>query len=965
MTIKRKYAAVWPVAIIVALAPCPALPQSAAVPAVNAESEDVIDLSEEAAGLGNEVNGDIDSSNGVGAVNTDDAPIELTDEIEYLDPEGALEKMPVLTQFVEAKYPDSLIKSGIEGAVLLELLVSETGAVDSAAVVRPLHPALDASALNAARKFKFSPARALDGEAVAVMLQYEYRFSLRDVVTAPKSYVNLSGTLVERGTRRPVADALVVLQFADTLSDTSLAVPFSLYMEQIGSIEGQAWEDSRLAVTTDSVGAFRFYSLPSGQVKVSVQAPDYEPYSTNERISKSEEVKVLYYVTRLDYAGYELVVYGRAEEKEVSRHRISLAEVKRIPGLGGDAVRVVQAMPGVARPAFGGTEVVVRGAPSWASRYYIDGMTVPLLYHMSGLTAIYPSDALDGVDFYPGGFSSRYGGAVAGVIEMNTRKPKTDRLQGYADFSMLAGALFFEGPVNERISFMVSGRRYFAGDLLRLYFDISDPKHTSISMAPFYWDYLLRTDVEINSNHRLSVSMIGSRDSIGVFIPSMNRGSSEIDGQLDEMNMMVMFHTLTAGLSSRVSDKWTNTLRLSGTYIANNTSAFGFADIKEKPLLGHLRDQATFTASDALTVNIGADIEVLNENMELEFTGGQNLILRTTFENQLYGIVGGYANVEWKPVEKLLLIPGIRYDYYPELDYGGSALPAFWDYGAEDGRRGWSGEPSLRISGRYRLTDKHTLKAATGTYSQTPEPMGLSTHEDFGSPDLPSTKAAHYIAGFEWQISDLISLDAQTYFNRIWDVARSYSAIDDYDPTLEIQRRYFSDGKQRMYGLELMLRHSRSEKFFGWISYTLARSETWSNRDGMYILSSRDEPHNLQLLGSWRLKKNWEIGGRMRFVSGKPTSPIVATVENENSKNIRPVYGERNTERQDPFLQLDMRVDKKKIYKKFILTYYVDLQNLLWPLYKSPELTYYNYNYTEKQKISMIPLAAAGVRAEF
>jgi TonB family protein len=892
-------------------------------------------------------------------------PIELPEEIEYLDPEGALEKMPALTRFVEANYPDSLIKSGVEGVVLLELLVSETGAVDSAAVVRPLHPALDASALSAVRKFTFSPAQTIDGEAVAVMLQYEYRFSLRDIITAPKSYVNFSGTIVERGTRRPVPDALVVLRFADTLSDTSLAVPFSIYMEQIGSIEGQSWEDSRLAAVTDSAGAFRFYSLPSGQVELSVQAPDYAPYSTSERVGKLEEVKVLYYVTRLDYADYELVVYGKAEEKEVSRHRISMAEVRRVPGLGGDAVRVVQAMPGVARPALGGTEVVVRGAPSWASRYYLDGMTVPMLYHVSGTTAIYPSDALDGVDFYPGGFSSRYGGAVAGVIEMNTRNPKTDRLYGYADFSMLSGALFLEGPVNEKVSFMASGRRYFAGDLLSLYFNISDPKHTSISMAPFYWDYLLRADAVINKNHRLSVSMLGSRDSIGVFIPAMDRGSSEIDGQLDEMTFMTTFHTLTAGLSSRISGKWTNMLRLSGTYIAQNSSAFGFADIKNKPFLGHFRDQATFVANDNLTVNVGADVELRNENMELAFTGGQNLIMRTELKDQLYGIVGGYVNAEWKPTDKLLLVPGVRYDYYPELDYGGSALPAFWDYGFEDGRRGWSGEPSLRVSGRYRLTDKYTLKAATGTYSQTPEPMGISVHEDFGNPDLPSTKAAHYIAGFEWQINDLISLDAQTYLNRIWDVARSYDERLDYDPTLETQRRYFSDGRQRMYGLELMLRHSRSEKFFGWVSYTLARSEAWSNREGKYILSRRDEPHNLQLLGSWRLKNNWEIGGRARFVSGKPTSPIIATVESENGKYISAVYGERNSTRQDPFFQVDVRVDKKIIFDKFILTYYVDFQNLLWPLYRSPELTYYNYNYTEKQKISMIPLAAAGIRAEF
>jgi len=232
--VKRSKAEILYIAMIAAAVILTTRPVSAqSAPVGVAESGTVIDLSEEAIDLG-------------------DAPIELPEEIEYLDSEGALEKMPALIRFVEAKYPDSLIKSGIEGVVLLELLVSETGAVDSAAVVRPLHPALDASALAAAREFKFSPALALSGEAVAVMLQYEYRFSLRDVITAPKSYVNLSGAVIERGTRKPVADALVVLQFADTLSDTSLAVPFSLYMEQIGAMEGQSWEDSRMVATTDS-----------------------------------------------------------------------------------------------------------------------------------------------------------------------------------------------------------------------------------------------------------------------------------------------------------------------------------------------------------------------------------------------------------------------------------------------------------------------------------------------------------------------------------------------------------------------------------------------------------------------------------------------------------------------------------------------------------------------------------------
>ena len=894
----------------------------------------------------------------------EEEPVELLEEIEFI--EGELEKMPVLIEFVEAVYPENLVKSGVEGSVLLELLVNEAGGVDSVSVVRPLNPVLDKSAAEAARKFKFSPAMA-GGEAVAVMLQYEYQFSLKEIITIPDEYINFSGRLLERGTRVPIPDALVVLEFADTLCDTSLSMPFSLYMGQIGKIEGQAWEDGRLSAVTDSLGAFRFYSLPACKVKVKSLLPDYEPFASEERIGKMEEVSAVYYVRRTDYADYELVVYGKVEEKEVSRRQISIAEVKRIPGLGGDAVRIVQAMPGVARPSFGGTQVVVRGAPGWASAYYIDGVAVPLLYHMAGTTSIYPSDALDGVDFYPGGWGARYGGAVGGVIEMKSRKPKTDRVQGYADLNMLNGEAFIEGPINENISFMASGRRGFAGDILSLYFKYADPTKAGVSMAPFYWDYLLRTDAAVSSNHHLSVQLIGSRDSIGVIVPGLERGSTEIDENLDELNTKVMFHSFIVGLDSRLSGRWSNSLRLSGSYVNSRMSAFGMAKLEEDDYIGHLRDQVSYRASDKWTANIGVDAQLLNSTLNIKIPLDYGIMPFTL--DALTGVVGGYVNVEWKPVERLLVIPGIRYDYYPELDYGGSIIPAFWDYGFIGNRGGASGEPAFRVNGRYEFIDGHTAKAAVGTYSKSPEPTGMVIDEIFGEPDMPAVKASQYVAGYEWQITDLLNLDAQTYYNKMWDVARSYSGGIDYDSARagggESQRRYLSDGEDRTYGLELMLRHQRSDRFFGWISYTRSRSETWSKRDGKYILSSRDEPHHLQLLGSWRFPRNVDFGVRTRFVSGKPTSPIVATTESENGKRVRPVYGDRNSTRMAPFFQVDMRLDKKMIYEKWILSTYVDLQNVSWLFYQSPEMVYWNYNYTESRNISMIPMMAFGVRAEF
>lgn len=796
----------------------------------------------------------------------DDEEIIVLDgiEIEFVD-DDEFETMPEIIEFVEADYPEELRDAGIRGNVLLEIIVGETGEVDSVSVIQSLHPVLDTNAMNAVRQFRFSPAR-IDGEYVAVMLHYEYRFHFEDVV--------------------------VITEIDDT-TNVSMG-------------------DGDIVESVQDAG-----SLASGDLD------DDDAYVLDE--------------------SFELTVYGREPPAEVSYHRLTIAEVKRIPGLGGEALRVVQAMPGVARPSFGGNEVIVRGAPSWASRYYVDGVSVPLLYHIGGNTSSYPSEAVEAVHFYPGGFSSRYGGAVGGVIEMTSRESNSDSLRGYIDLSMLDGALFIEGPINEKVSFMASARRGFAGDLLALYFKHFDP--IGVSMAPYYWDYLLRTDVKINENHNMFVTLMGSRDSVGVFVPSLDVGSNEIDDALEELNLMVMFHTLIVGLNSRINDKWENTLRLSYSYASSRMSAFGFGKIEEKDYIGYLRNQITYTHNDNLAVNVGADVELISMDLSVALGSAQNIILRDTIAGNTYGMIGGYANLEWKPTERLLLIPGIRYDYYPELEHPGVL--------------------GLRVSGRYEFIDGHTAKAATGTYSQAPEPFGLVIHDMYGEPDLPATRAAQYVAGYEWQINDLLNLDVQGYYNHIWNIPRSYDNRIDYNPASEIQRRFFDDGRRRMYGIELMLRHSRSDRFFGWVSYTLSRSETWSKLDDKYILSSNDEPHHLQLLGSWMFKNNFDFGVRARFVSGKPTSPIIGTVEDENRKSISPVYGERNSTRHSPFFQVDMRVDKKVEYSRWALTYYVDFQNVLWPLYKSPEFTLYNYNYTEKQVIAMIPMIALGFRAEF
>ncbi|MDG5813661.1 TonB-dependent receptor [Chitinispirillales bacterium ANBcel5] len=902
----------------------------------------------------------------------DELEIEFDDEIELdleydaseeqVEEAFGLEKEPELINFTEAHYPEELLREGVEGTVVLELLVDENGAVESVTVVDGVHPQLDSSALKAAVDFTFSPAIA-NGEPVAVMLYYEYHFSLRDVAVMPEEYVNFSGRLLERGTRTPIPDAFVVLTFSDSLEDPSLNVPLEFYIQQIGAIEGQYLEEDRLVTVTDSNGTFSFRSLPSVSFEISIPVSGYREFSQSEQIEPGEAIEATYYLTRQSYSDFEVTVYGRREEQEVSRRQLSLSEVRRLPGFGGDAVKVVQALPGVARPSYGLGEIVVRGAPTWDTRYYLDGVPIPILYHLSG-NSIYNSDALAAVDFYPGGYGTRYGGGIGGAIEITGRKAKTDRFHGVVDVSSLDGNLFVEGPVNERVSFLTSIRRSFIGYLLDYVYKNTE-QDLPLTMVPHYWDYLLRTDININDKSDLFITGFGSRDHLVMMVPDMaDFGSDEIDEATDRLGVLYEFHMGLIGWDYSITENMSNSLRLSFKTGVTDFSILGLVKVEEDYRWLTLRDELRLKLSDRFTTNIGADVTLVWDDLILNIPDGTGAFQRDTTEWMLYGVAGMYLNTEIRPLENLLIIPGMRYDYYPELDYRGGIVPEFWEYGFMNNNRGRSGEPSFRVNARYEVVPDHTIKAAVGTYNQSPQPMGQVIHETWGDPNLPASKATHYVAGHEWQITDLIHADAQVYYNNQWDIPRM-ARTEDIQQGLENQKLWISDRKARMYGLELMLRHDQSERFFGWLAYTLSRSEVYDDQRGRYVRGSKDQTHHLQLLGSWTLPKDWGVGFRLRYVTGEPYTPIIGAEESENWNSFIPIYGEATSKRKEPFIGLDLRADKKIVFSTFIMSYYLDLQNISWLFYKPAEDYVYNYNYTQRDEISMFPMLAAGVKFEF
>ena len=85
---------------------------------------------------------------------------------------------PMLVMQARADYPEIARRSGIEGTVVVKVLVGVEGRVEQAVIVSKAHPILDKEALLAARKCRFTPARQREMK-VAVWVAVPYRFKLR------------------------------------------------------------------------------------------------------------------------------------------------------------------------------------------------------------------------------------------------------------------------------------------------------------------------------------------------------------------------------------------------------------------------------------------------------------------------------------------------------------------------------------------------------------------------------------------------------------------------------------------------------------------------------------------------------------------------------------------------------------------------------------------------------------------
>jgi hypothetical protein len=119
----------------------------------------------------------------------------------------------------------------------------------------------------------------------------------------------------------------------------------------------------------------------------------------------------------------------------------------------------------------------------------------------------------------------------------------------------------------------------------------------------------------------------------------------------------------------------------------------------------------------------------------------------------------------------------------------------------------------------------------------------------------------------------------------------------------------------------------------GWLlgAYTLSRSE-FAGEDEVYRPSAWDRRHAFDLTGGYRLGGAWELGGRLRVLSGLATTPFdpEASAE-EYARSGRGVldWDRVGALRTPAYARLDLRVERAFSFDGWNAVVFLDVQNVL------------------------------------
>lgn len=566
----------------------------------------------------------------------------------------------------------------------------------------------------------------------------------------------------------------------------------------------------------------------------------------------------------------------------MSVEKLSIKEIRLLPAIMGevDILKTLQLLPGVQSTSEASSGFSVRGGSPDQNLIVLDNTTVYNPSHQMGFFSAFNNDLIKGIELYKGHFPFRHGGRLSSLLEVNTRDEIPSRTGGTGGIGLISSRLMLEGPLGDKTSWIVAGRRTYADMFLALSSN-KDLRNTSL----YFYDLNAKLIHRFSGKDKLEWNFYNGLDNMSVAIGSFNYGNTassltwnhlfseklfgkfsahftnyhyRLGADLNEINEHWTYRMtdwmLRADFLQEINPLWNFSYGLSGTYhsfnpgeifisgVFSNDSMIVMPPNKAMEYGAYLSNEQTLT--DHLSINYGLRLSV--------------------FQNT-----------------------GNVHHLYAALEPGGSAV--------------------------YKFTDHSSLKAA---YSRNTQYIQLANNSASGSPldiwfpagpQIKPQKVDLYSAGYFHNFKDnLYETSVELYYKNLKNV------IDFREHSELLLNSHLEDeirtGTGKAYGIEMMVKKN-SGRLTGFVNYTLSRSERTipEVNQGKTYLAPYDKTHAINVVSTFRLSKKINISTVWVFATGMPTT--YPTGRFAVGDEYFPIYSGRNEYRKPDYHRMDLSLN--------------------------------------------------------
>jgi len=592
--------------------------------------------------------------------------------------------------------------------------------------------------------------------------------------------------------------------------------------------------------------------------------------------------------------------YAFTRDPVASGSLVDRLQLETVPEIGDDALRPIANIPGVSGNGLSG-RMAIRGGNADETLMVLDGVELMNPFHLKDFESIFGSISpriIESMDVYTGGFSTRYGGRMSGVVDMRAIEPEESR-HFELGVSTINSSFLSSGKLEENGDWLVSLRRGTVDLLL----DAVDSDFGS----PQFSDFFGRVTRNIGTTGQLRFGILSLNDKIALTDGTVAQAGADYD---DNYVWAGYTHDIGDALSAQYLLWIANSdSKRNGATSSADTSFGRLSDVRENTSLA-IKADWRYERSARQLIEWGIKVERSEARYdfvslaEVPFpiaapmpgSGAGNYVFAGAFDDTESA---AFFNFRQRVRDDLTIELGARVDLHSIND---------------------DRELSPRVGAVWDISEHLALRAAWGKYTQAQRIDEL--HVSDGLAQLfNSQRSEQRVLSLEFEPNDRMMVRAELFDKRFSNLNPRFENLYmrlSLVPELLPDRVRLTADEARAFGVEVSLNVDLND-WRWWLSY--ARNNAEDRIEGQWIRRSWQEAWATKAGFIWTHTK-WDIGATLIARSGWP----ISQPELRDGQIVVDAFNDRAFEK---FRSLDVKATRNFTLRHGRIELFAELINVL------------------------------------